>query len=259
MPDARLPTISPQTLFAVGNPALNSGEKSAPGRPGGEGSYAPLPEQGNLVRTLGQIYGSKSSMVIINEDATEETVKAQAGKYRILHFSTHGILDNDNPLYSHLLLSPASAKEDGFLEAREIMQLKLQADLAVLSGCETARGRVRAGEGLMGMSWAFFVAGTPTTVASQWQVDSASTARLMIAFHRRLKAELLPAGLELSKSQGLRHPLVFHRLLRAERSGLGWQMSQAEILREASLQLMSDAKYRHPFYWAGFVVMGDGL
>jgi len=111
----------------------------------------------------------------------------------------------------------------------------------------------------MGMSWAFFVAGTPTTVASQWQVDSASTARLMIAFHRRLKAELLPAGLELSKSQGLRHPLVFHRLLRAERSGLGWQMSQAEILREASLQLMSDAKYRHPFYWAGFVVMGDGL
>jgi CHAT domain-containing protein len=92
-----------------------------------------------------------------------------------------------NPLYSRLLLATESDSEDGFLEAREIMKLDLHADLAVLSACQTARGQVGSGEGLIGMSWALFIAGTSTTVASQWKVDSASTARLMIDFHRNLQ------------------------------------------------------------------------
>jgi CHAT domain-containing protein len=158
-----------------------------------------------------------------------------------------------------LLFNAGSAKEDGFLEAREIIQLDLHAELAVLSACETARGRVRAGEGLIGMSWALFVAGAPTTIASQWQVDSASTARLMTSFHRKLKSRLLPAGFQPTKSQVLRHPLAARRLLGALASPEGWELSKAELLRQASLSLMSDPKYRHPFYWAGFIVMGDGF
>jgi CHAT domain-containing protein len=70
------------------------------------------------------------------------------------------------------------------LEAWEVVNLNLKADLVVLSACETARGKATGGEGLIGMSWAFFVAGSPSLVASQWKVDSASTTELMVNFHR---------------------------------------------------------------------------
>ena len=118
--------------------------------------------------------------------------------------------------------------DDGLLEAREIMQLNLHANLVVLSTCQTARGRIGAGEGVVGISWAFFVAGVPTTVVSQWNVDSASTASLMVNFHRHLQ----------------------------EQSGA----RKAEALRQAALELLNNNKaYRHPFYWAGFVVIGNGM
>ena len=100
----------------------------------------------------------------------------------------------------------------------------MHADLAVLSACETGRGRPGAGEGVIGLSWAFFVAGCPTTVVSQWKVESASTTELMLAFHRNL------------------------------RSG----RSKALALQAAALKLLRESRYRHPFYWAGFVVVGDG-
>src|SRR6266446_7781816 len=94
-------------------------------------------------------------------------------------------------MYSRLVMARADndPNDDGLLEAREIMQLNLHADLVVLSACDTARGRFGAGEGMIGMSWSFFVAGVPTMVASQWKVDSASTAKLMIDFHKRLRDE----------------------------------------------------------------------
>jgi CHAT domain-containing protein len=133
-------------------------------------------------------------------------------------------------MYSHLTLSQAAgdAQEDGLLEAREIINLDLSADLAVLSACQMARGWVGAGEGVIGLSWAFFVAGVPTIVASQWKVDSASTTNLMIDFHRRLTARRSDTR------------------------------TKAESLRQASLGLLRSERYRHPFYWAGFVMVGDG-
>jgi CHAT domain-containing protein len=142
---------------------------------------------------------------------------------RVLHFATHGVMNNASPLYSHLVLAH-SEKEDGLLEAWELMQMDLQADLAVLSACETARGRYGAGEGMIGLSWALFVAGVPSTVVSQWKVESASTRDLMLQFHRRLQ------------------------------SG---KTSKAEALRQASLSLLKNPATSHPFYWAGFVLVGD--
>jgi CHAT domain-containing protein len=140
-------------------------------------------------------------------------------------------LDDSNPMYSRLVLASASGQEDGFLEAREIINLKLNAELVVLSACQTARGRIAAGEGLIGIAWAFFVAGTPTTVASQWKVDSASTTLLMTNFHQ---------------------------LLTSQESKSGARATKAQALRGAALRLLSNALYRHPFYWAGFVMIGDG-
>ena len=137
-------------------------------------------------------------------------------------------------MYSRVLLAQAEgdANEDGLLEAWEIMKLDLKTDLAVLSACETARGRVGAGEGMIGLSWALFVAGCPTTVVSQWKVESASTTELMLEFHRQLKSHMAnPAG----------------------------DFSAARALRGAALKLRRSNQYRHPFYWAGFVVTGKGF
>ncbi|PYP82253.1 MAG: hypothetical protein DMF61_26975 [Blastocatellia bacterium AA13] len=153
------------------------------------------------------------------------------GKYSVLHFATHGVLDDRNPMYSYLVLASgkSGSNEDGLLEAWELMQCDLNAELAVLSACETARGRVGDGEGMIGMTWALFVAGVPTTVASQWQVPSESTTKLMIEFHRNLV------------------------------NGRGEKLSKAEALRRAALTLIKDPALRmKPYYWAGFVVVGDG-
>src|ERR1700730_16760781 len=180
-------------LLAIGNPSL-SGQSVAWLRSNRrEVSLDSLPAAEMEVRALGEIYGAEESTILIGNAAREETFKATASKYAVLHFAAHGVLDNANPLYSRLLLATNSESEDGFLEAREIVKLDLHADLAVLSACQTARGQVGSGEGLVGMAWAVFHAGTSTTVASQWKVDSASTARLMIDFHRNLQSEKGPS------------------------------------------------------------------
>jgi CHAT domain-containing protein len=136
-------------------------------------------------------------------------------------------------LYSSIVLSlTENDKEDGLLEAWEVLRMDLQAELVVLSACETGRGRIGAGEGLIGFSWALFVAGCPTTVVSQWKVDSASTSELMLEFHKHLKSQTADTKTHLAS---------------------------AEALRQAALCLMQTNEYRHPFYWAGFVVVGRGF
>ena len=119
-----------------------------------------LPEAEQEVIALRRLYGSRSK-VYVREAAREDLVKREAGKAKILHFATHGMLDNGSPMYSHLVLAPGGTNEDGLLEAWELMQLDLKAELAVLSACETARGRIGAGEGMIGLSWAMFIAGVP--------------------------------------------------------------------------------------------------
>jgi CHAT domain-containing protein/tetratricopeptide (TPR) repeat protein len=207
-------------LLALGNPVPNV-EAVAQTR---DEALGPLPSAEFEANTLGKLYGRARSKVLIGKEATEEEVKADAGKYRLLHFATHAILDDRNPMYSHIVLSPPGDKsrEDGLLEAWELMNLDLTADMVVLSACQTARGRVGAGEGMIGMSWSLFVAGSPTVVVSQWNVDSASTAELMIEFHRNL----LRRGTANKPA-----------------------LTKAEALREAALKLLH-GRYSHPAYWA---------
>jgi CHAT domain-containing protein/tetratricopeptide (TPR) repeat protein len=186
----------------------------------------PLPQSETEVRRIAALYGAARSRVHLGADAREEAVKAEAGGYDVLHFATHGVLDDHNALYSRLVFStPHAEGEDGQLEAREIMRLDLHARLAVLSACDTGRGRVGSGEGMIGMTWALFVAGVPTSVVSQWKVDSQSTAELMVELHRAL------------------------------RSSRGTTVAQA--LRRAALATRANPRYRHPFYWAPFVVVGS--
>lgn len=215
------------TLLAFGDPSAEAtaaaGARTQPVSLGS--NLAPLPEAARQVSALARLYGRESSRVYTGAEAREDYVKAEAGHYRVLQFATHGVLDDSSPMYSHLVLAPRPGNEDGRLEVWEMMDLNLSADLVVLSACETARGRVSEGEGVIGMSWALFVAGAPAAVVSQWKVDSASTTELMLGFHKNLRAAAAPL--------------------------------KAEALRRAALSLMRTPEYRHPFYWAGFIVVGD--
>jgi len=212
------------SLLAMGNPAVAGQTISRSKNVLMSGSFEPLPEAERMVKGLARMYGLRSSKVYIGSEAREDLLKAEASHCRVLQLATHGVINNASPMYSHVVLAQShDGKEDGLLEAWEILQMDLNADLVVLSACETARGRIEAGEGVIGLAWALFVAGCPTTVVSQWKVESSSTTDLMLAFHRTLQAGT----------------------------------TKSEAMRKAAMKLMSDKRYNHPFYWAGFVVLGD--
>ena len=212
-------------LDAARATGANPHQLLALGNPAGQPQ---VPEAERQVREIEKLYGAQQSRVLIGEDASLARLKAESPNYRVLHLASHAILDSTNPMYSHLLLA-RTTDDAGWLEARELMQFNLNAGLLVLSACETARGQATGGEGINGMLWAALVAGAPSTVASMWRVEASSTSDLMIAFHRNwLEAR------------------------RANRSG-----AKAEAMQKAALSLIATGKYSHPFYWAGFVLVGS--
>lgn len=211
-----------RTLLAVSNPTIDRNVKANVTSYYRNADLGPLPHAEWETNALRAIYGAERSTTLSGSHARESAVKAAAWEHGILHFATHGIFDDRSPMYSRLVLArDETSGDDGYLETWEIAKLDLQAELVVLSACDTARGTVGGGEGVMGMAWSFFVAGARSTVATQWKVNSASTATLMVAFHR----ELATSG-------------------------------RAESLRRAQLSLLRQPGYAHPFYWAPFVVIG---
>jgi CHAT domain-containing protein/uncharacterized protein HemY len=220
MSDPSRQTITNGSLIAFGNPVIGRDEKL-------NQDLCPLPEAETEVGEVAAAARSKVTKLLVGREADEKSFKALAPSYSTIHLATHGVLDNRDPLYSHLLLTKTDGdvENDGSLEAREIMNIHLSADLAVLSACETGNGRISPGEGVIGMSWAFFVAGTRSMMVSQWRVNSESTSQLMKNFYQAL----------------------------AQQSKGG---NKSEALRNASMRLLKDARYRHPFYWAGFVLVG---
>ena len=203
----------------------------AMGNPPPDGDFASLPNAETEVREIGKLYGGATTKVYTGAAAREERFKQEAGRYQVVHLATHGWLNDSNPMYSYVVLAHDPGTEDGLLEAREILNMNLRADVVVLSACQTAEGRISSGEGIVGMSWALQVAGTPATLVSHWSVDSASTTELMLGLHRRLHAQLQPSG----------------RLT-----------GGALALRDAALDLMRSPQYRHPYYWSAFAWVGAG-
>jgi CHAT domain-containing protein len=216
---------SGRTLLAMGKADFGAqgGPAAAPLMSSGLG---PLPEAERQIRLIGSLYGPDRASIFLGPDAREDRFKAAAPGRSVVHLATHGVLEESSPLYSHVVLSPgpSGSSEDGLLEAWEVLELKLDAELVVLSACETGRGRIAPGEGIVGTMWAFFVAGSRALLVSQWRVESASTTELMTAFHRGLA---------------------------------GGSDTKAAHLRQASLALLRQHRYAHPFYWAGFVLVGN--
>src|SRR5262249_55371994 len=156
----------------------------------------------------------------------------ELARYRIIHFATHGILDDEHPELSGLVLSLVDKQgqtQNGFLRLHEVYNLKLSsAELIVLSACHTAIGRRVRGEGLIGLTRGFMAAGAPRVVASLWRVDDASTANLMKGFYQAMlgRQALSPAG-----------------SLRASQLAMFQQTQRPE--------------WRAPYYCAGFMLQGE--
>jgi CHAT domain-containing protein len=224
---------SAPTLLAFGNPALGKEEVERV-KTAVEGiSLEPLPETEQEVSGIGQLYRAERRKVFVGAEASEARAKAEAGQARILHLAAHGLLNDAAPMYSHLLLAPTdeAGKEDGLLEAWEMMRWNLQSEIAVLPICAPPM-RAGTGSGISGMAWAMLVAGCPTTLTSQWKVASESTTELMIELHRNLTA----------RARAARAPVF-----------------KAQAWREAAIKLMQKSEFRHPFFWSGFWMVGDGF
>ncbi|MCI4667515.1 MAG: CHAT domain-containing protein [Bacteroidia bacterium] len=158
-------------------------------------------------------------------DAVENKVKQYIDDASILHFATHTLLNDSLPLYTSLVLQEEeSGKEDGFLHAYEIYSRKLNAQLAVLSACETGLGRWQDGEGMMSMARAFKYAGCPNIVMSLWQADDQSTSEIVSNFFSYIK-------------EG---------------------KDKDDALRQAKLDFLAKGGGKNfPHYWATFVLVGD--
>lgn len=147
--------------------------------------------------------------------------------HRIVHFATHGVVDSERPSLSALILSlvdERGMRQNGYLRLHDIYNMRLDADLVVLSACQTALGKEVKGEGLVGLTRAFIYAGAPRVVASLWQVNDLATAELMKKFYRGL---------------------------------LQQRLRPAAALRAAQIEMSRDPRWKSPYYWAGFVLQGE--
>jgi filamentous hemagglutinin family protein len=190
-------------MLIVGNPS-----------PMPEG-YTPLPGAEAEATAIAQFLKVQP---LLAQSATESTIKPQLAQANIIHLATHGAFDERNPLLGAIALAP-SAQEDGLLTAEEMLKLSLNADLVVLSACDTGRGKI-TGDGVLGLSRSWLAAGAANVVVSLWQVNDQATSALMVDFYRSLST----------------------------------QPDKAMALRQAMLK--TKQRFPSPEYWAAFTLIG---
>jgi CHAT domain-containing protein len=197
---------------------------------------ARLPGTGVEAKSVGDV-------VLLGAQATETGVlEALSGRerWRAVHLACHGLVDPERPTLSSLALSPG-AHSDGYLTVLEVLDWKVPADLVVLSACETGTGRIVAGEGIVGLTRAFMFAGAPRVICSLWKVDDEATRALMTKFYELWNPRPGSAGVATSGDR---------------RASKEPGLSTAEALRQAQAFVRSQEKWKHPYYWAAWVLWG---
>jgi tetratricopeptide (TPR) repeat protein len=178
------------------------------------------------IEEVNKIAGVIKGKVLTGEDATEKNFKAIAENYNILHFAMHTLINDEDPLASKLVFSLNNdTVDDGFLNVYEIYNLKLNAELAVLSACKTGAGKLSKGEGIMSLARGFLYAGVPSIVMTLWEIEDISGAEIMVEFYRNLNDGLI----------------------------------SDEALRNSKLAYLESANQlqSHPYFWAAYVQIGD--
>jgi CHAT domain-containing protein/Flp pilus assembly protein TadD len=174
-----LAPLQTNNALVVGNPTMPS-VRSAFDQPPQQLSSLPGAEQ--EAQAIAPLLNTKP---LIGKDATKSAIEQLMPKARIIHLATHGILDDERGIGSAIALAP-SGKDDGLLKAEQILDMKLNAELVVLSACNTGRGRI-TGDGVIGLSRSLISAGVPSVLVSLWSVPDAPTAFLMTEFYRNLQ------------------------------------------------------------------------
>jgi CHAT domain-containing protein/tetratricopeptide (TPR) repeat protein len=190
--------------LVVGNPTLSK-------------EYQPLPYSQTEAE---QISKQLKSSVLLGRDATKAQVRLQIQTAPVIHLATHGGYNSNGGLNSSGVFLTASGDEDGFLSAAEVLDYKLQANLVVVSSCDSGRGQI-SGDGVLGLSRSFIARGASSTMVSLWSINDRSTADLMTAFYKY------------------------------------WQggQSKSEALRQAMLEVKG--KYDSPYFWAAMSLVGE--
>jgi len=192
------------------------------------GIFPRLPFTRREADAISSVASQKDLYIALGFDASKAAATdSRLRDYRVVHFATHGLLNSLHPELSGLVLSLVDREgktQDGFLRLLDIYNLNLNADLVVLSACQTALGKQIAEEGLVGLTRGFMYAGAARVLASLWKVDDEATAELMKQFY----AGVLRDG-----------------------------QSPAQALRSAQIYISKQKRWRSPYYWAGFVLQGE--
>jgi CHAT domain-containing protein len=185
---------------------------------------SPLPFSRKEVKNVVKFFKKENRQIYLGNQANESLIKSLSLKdFQVIHFACHGLLDEYFPFRSALVLSGGNKDgEDGFLQVREIYNLKMNAEMIVLSACQTGRGKLERGEGVLGLPRIFFYTGAQSVLTSLWRIRDKSTSKFMNLFYKFL-------------FQG---------------------NSKVEALRMAKLRMMK-SRFSHPYYWAAFVLNGD--
>ncbi|MGQ9470703.1 MAG: CHAT domain-containing protein, partial [Candidatus Aminicenantales bacterium] len=221
-------------LLAVGDPSfeLNGGQDLAERvtlksfyEPGIDINLERLQFSLQEVDKITGYFPKKKTEILLAKNASEENLKnSKLTDFRIVHFATHCLIDDKKPARSSIVLRlDQDPQEDGLLQTREIFNLKFNADLVTLSACQTAYGALIRGEGIEGLSRAFFYAGASSLILSLWPINDQATAQLMDRFYYYLKS-----GHSVEKG-----------------------------LQKAKLELINSQTLSHPYYWGGFIVAGN--
>ncbi len=211
-------------LVAFGDPVFS--DPNSPDTDPGK-NYSRLEYSGQEIEKIAGYFKPENTNLYLRENACEDNVKktCNLAKYNYIHFATHGDIDEENPGLSSLVFTKNdNSPEDGYLHANEIYNLDLNADLVVLSACQTGLGKLVRGEGIVGLTRAFMYAGTPSVLVSLWSVSDLSTSMLMDSFYRNLVKS---------------------------------RLNKTDALRKAQLDLINNVKFSNPFYWAPFVLIGS--
>lgn len=226
---------SERALLALGNPDFGEHRPAVAGsgamvmrdvyRAAGL-SLRPLPGTESEVRSIARLFAAESTKILLGRQASEAAFKSEPlGEYRRLHLATHALIDERAPARSGLVLSLVGmGKEDGVLQISEIMGLRLDAELVTLSACQTGLGKLVRGEGMIGFTGAFLFAGARRLAVSLWPVSDTFTPDLMRGFYAKMRDGAAPSN----------------------------------ALRDVKLRMLKSdiPAYRHPHYWAGFVMVG---
>lgn len=214
-------------VFSISDPRVASMQTNGDVR-SGLSNLRRLRFSRNEAHEIARFVAGNQKIEAVDFAATRElATSADIGRYRIVHFATHGLVNNEHPELSGVVLSLVDEKGrplNGFLRLYDLYNLKLSAELVVLSACQTALGREIKGEGLIGLTRGFMYAGSPRVVASLWQIDDRASAEMMKRFYEGMFSQKLPP---------------------------------AAALKAAQISMFKDKRWRSPYYWAAFTLQGE--